>query len=85
MEDFIQTKNGKDTGDEFTWREALKTHALADHHLNSFPVYLAHCNMAGGEYALAAKIYGDLYEMADTQGDSEDWYRCYLSYSAGEA
>ncbi|MBA3027987.1 MAG: hypothetical protein FP816_04120 [Desulfobacteraceae bacterium] len=49
MEDFIQTKNGKDTGDEFTWREALKTPALADHRLNSFPGYLAHCNMAGGD------------------------------------
>jgi tetratricopeptide (TPR) repeat protein len=73
-----------DTGTKRTWKQAFKVWAIASQRLNLFPVYLAHCYKSGGELEKAAKIFGDLYGLAGTQGKNKDWYRVYLSYNAGE-
>ncbi|HEQ71399.1 MAG TPA: tetratricopeptide repeat protein [Spirochaetia bacterium] len=85
VREFVYARYGMDTGTDTTWREALKTWALAAERLNLYPVYIAHCYRAGKQYLKAAQIYGDLYELAGTQGANRDWYRVYLSYNAGEA
>ena len=82
---FVMDRYGMDTGTEKTWKEALKTWAIASKRLNHFPVYLAHCYKTGGDYQRAAQIYGDLYNLADTQKEKRDWYRVYLAFNAGEA
>lgn len=82
---FVAKEYGKDTGTRATWKAALKAHAIAAQRLKRFPVYVAHCHMAGEDYARAAEVYGDLYALAGTQGKHTHWYRCYLAYNAGEA
>jgi tetratricopeptide (TPR) repeat protein len=84
VRDFVMENYGMDTGTKKTWKQALKTWAIACRRLNIFPVYLAHCYREGGEFELAAGIYADLYPLADNQKQHRDWYRVYLSYNAGE-
>jgi hypothetical protein len=76
---------GSDKGTEKNWREALKAHALGEQRIKGFPVFIAHCFMTGKEYRRAAEVYADLYELADTQPEHKDWYRCYLAYETGLA
>ncbi len=83
--DYVVSVCGSDTGSIYTWRTALKIWAIACERLHMLPVYIAHCYKAGGELLSAAEVYGDLYFLADTQGEYEDWFKVYLSYSAGEA
>jgi tetratricopeptide (TPR) repeat protein len=84
VRDYVGKQYGMDTGTKRTWKQAFKVWAIASQRLNLFPVYLAHCYKSGGELEKAAKIFGDLYGLAGTQGKNKDWYRVYLSYNAGE-
>jgi tetratricopeptide (TPR) repeat protein len=84
VRNYVGQQYGMDTGTKKTWKQALKTWAIASQRLNIFPVYLAHCYKTGEQFAEAAKIFTDLYALADTQGKNRDWYRVYLSYNAAE-
>jgi tetratricopeptide (TPR) repeat protein len=84
VRNFIGQQYGMDTGTKRTWKQAFKAWALASRRLNIFPVYLAHCYKTGEEFEQAAKVFTDLYDLADTQGKNKDWYRVYLSYNAAE-
>jgi tetratricopeptide (TPR) repeat protein len=84
IRDFMEQNYGMDTGSKKTWKQALKTWAIACQRLDIFPVYLAHCHRVGEEYKRAAQIFADLYSLADNQKQYRDWYRVYLAYNAGE-
>ncbi len=84
VRNYVGQQYGMDTGTQKTWKQALKTWAIASQRLNIFPVYLAHCYKSGEQFERAAKIFTGLYALADTQGKNRDWYRVYLSYNAAE-
>ncbi|MBN1799789.1 MAG: hypothetical protein JW822_14525 [Spirochaetales bacterium] len=84
VRNFVGQNYGMDTGTKKTWKQALKTWALACQRLNIFPVYLGHCHRVGEEFERAAEIFAALYPLADTQKENRDWYRVYLAYNAGE-
>jgi len=84
VRDFVGQNYGADTGTKKTWKQALKTWAMACQRLDIFPVYLGHCHRVGEEFERAAQIFADLYPLADTQKQNRDWYRVYLAYNAGE-
>ena len=84
VRNFVGQTYGMDTGTKQTWKQSLKTWALACQRLNIFPVYLAHCHRTGEDFERAAQIFADLYSLADTQKEYRDWYRVYLAYNAGE-
>src|SRR5262245_62084852 len=67
----VKKEFGADTGTKKTWQEALKVWAIASQRLDRFPVYLAHCHKAGEDHKRAAKIYADLYPLADKQGKNK--------------
>ena len=83
LQKYVSGKYGRDVGTRETWKQALKVYAIAYKRLNIFPVHLAHCYMSGRRYAKAAKMYGELYELADTRRKEKDWNRSYLAYEAG--
>jgi len=84
VRNYVRKRYGNDTGTKETWKEALKTWAIASQRHNIFPVYLAHCHQSGEDYKRAAEIYADLYKLADTQKDERDWYRVYMAFNAGK-
>ena len=79
----VRITYGADVGDETNWREALKTWAVADKKRGAFPVYIGHCYKTGGKYPEAIEVYSDLFRLAGTQGDQEEWYQCYLAHNIG--
>jgi len=83
IEEYVKTMYGKETGTLENWQYALKTYAIAFEEIDRFPVYIGHCFRTGKDYNSAAKIYSDLYELADTQNYSMEWYQSYLGYCAG--
>ena len=80
---YVTATYGADTGTPGTWREALKTWALAAKRGGFYPVYVAHAYAVGGRHAEAARVFAALQRSSGTQGDLADWYGCYLAYSAG--
>lgn len=85
VSEHVRRTYGQDNGTEENWKEALKAHALGEQRIKGFPVYIAHCYMTGDDYDRAAEVYAGLWELADTQPQHRDWYRCFLAYNAGLA
>lgn len=82
---YISAKYGSDVGTPDTWKSAMKCWVIFDQRTDEFPVYIAHCYKSGGELEKSAKVYIDLFKLIHTaQPDLEEWYTCYLAYSAGE-
>jgi tetratricopeptide (TPR) repeat protein len=80
VERYVSRKYGSDTGTKTTWKQALKVYALAFKRLNVLPVFMAHCYMSGKRYAEAATMYGELYDLVDTQVNDADVARTYGGY-----
>lgn len=83
VEKYVRRTYGSDVGTKATWKQAVKIYTLTCKRLNIFPVFVAHCYMSGQKYAAAGRIYGQLYDLADTQREEKDWYQSYLAYEAG--
>ncbi|MGB3949342.1 MAG: hypothetical protein WBM13_15255 [Bacteroidia bacterium] len=81
---YIEVKYGAKDGTKDTWKYALKGWAIFCQRNNFLPIYIGHCFVKGGELENAAKIYTDLYFLANTDKKNESWFKCYLAYSAGE-
>ena len=80
---YVRENFGADVGTPDNWQEALKVWAICESRSGSFPVYIGHCYRTGGEYRNAIRVYSDLYELADSQGEDRDWYQCYLAHNVG--
>ena len=68
VREYVSNQYGMDTGTRSTWKQAFKVWAIASQRLDLFPVYLAHCYKSGGEMQKAAKVFGDLYNLAGSRG-----------------
>jgi hypothetical protein len=82
---YVTRECKSDTGTASTWRRALKIWAIAAERAKLFPVYIGHAYFAGGEWRSAARVFSELFALADTQGAQAEWYRCYLAYNVGQS
>ena len=80
VEKHVRRTCGSDVGTKATWRQALKVYAITCKRLNVLPVFMAHCYMSGQRYAEAAKMYGELYDLVDTQVDEAELTASYGGY-----
>ena len=81
---YITIKYGGEVGTIQTWKYALKSWVIFEEKTKGFPVFIGHCFSKGEDHSSAAKVYSDLYFLANTQKEDEYWYKCYLAFNAGE-
>lgn len=83
IREYVKYYYGADVGTEKTWKQALKCWVLYYHKTQQFPAYIGHCFSEGKQHNEAIKVYTDLYFLANTQAEEEDWYKAFLGYLVG--